>query len=498
MSVFNYAYNLGNFRRKQPEINKDATISIEIAHRSNFEEVCLWGKWMVSKPLTLAHKAYTTYLMIKNKDLLKSIKWQIYPGNRINYMPTSKTSFHIISDPKIIATIAQHYRNDPEGVFQKNIDANTFSLLLRDLFPKQTEPFSDSELREQFLLTCSKENTAKFRHSFFCLVGPAEISRLKPELNKVIKEILEWLAQRESEGSVQISASALSELITVATLSRLFLGYSGSIEECRQIGKAVSFALNFRLMKNGAPSEEQQKQYQWALQTLRSAIELSEGAFTQHLKESHFSEIERLSMLFLTYLAGSETTSLMMQYVLWRLGQQPECQEQMFGEAKTTDLEQPKAIVHFLNECLRFYTPAYVFTRYARENLDIKIGNNPNGDWTYRIWKNEGIICSPFLAGQDDKKRGNPKDFRPEKASSHPSIIFNSGRHNCPGQWLAKAEIIDFVSQTLQNYTITSSPEKEELAMTGLMTLKVEDVQLTFTRRQEMSDLKDQKIDKNR
>lgn len=79
----------------------------------------------------------------------------------------------------------------------------------------------------------------------------------------------------------------------------------------------------------GEADTKQSEQYEQDLQTLRDAIKSSRGEFIDSLRESGLSPIQIKGELMIVYLAGSETTSSSMEYILWRLGQDLDLQNEI-------------------------------------------------------------------------------------------------------------------------------------------------------------------------
>ncbi len=482
MSFFNALYTLASGRQEQP-INESSRVTVQIANRSKAEEALLWLKWTVSLPVTVCHSLYNIGVMLKHRELKTPIGLQVYSGNQIHSMPFlfPSPSLHLVSSPKVMCAVAQHFRNDSDGPFTGGSVSKVLYPLLRDLFP-ETQSLQDQELQEMLILTCSRENVPTFRNVLLQFIGPQFSDQLELTLDQVMDEVLEWLSKQEKLGSITLSAKELTQLVTVATVSRFFLGHPGPFEEYQKIGSAVTFAFNFNLIKQlKTPPSEQVAQYEEALTTIRSALELSQGRFPDFLRHSSsLSSFQVKGLLFSSYAGGSDTTSAVLQSILWRLGQMGVAYQE---ELKVDEAEK---LSHFISECTRIFAPAYI-SRFARENVDICVKNEGKKEWQYRIWKGNGIINAPPLAGKNEKLFDSPHSFNPDrfigKKEPFPTHIFGMGAHKCPGLWLAKTEIRACVSKILKRYHIASLPNKKELNVTGFLSFKPEEVTLTFTRR---------------
>ncbi|MGE5196281.1 MAG: cytochrome P450, partial [Anaerolineae bacterium] len=139
-------------------------------------------------------------------------------------------------------------------------------------------------------------------------------------------------------------------------------------------------------------------------------------------------------------------------------------------------------------ESIRLFTPAYVIGRQPASDL-LCVVKNKQGEEVFRekIAQKEGILSMPTFAGRDPTQYEKPDEFNPHRFKDLPKTLpwlpFADGKHSCPGQWLAKAEVLALITALVQKYEIKSFPEKE-IRQKGYMTLKpAEDVWLTLTER---------------
>ncbi len=478
MSIFKAIYTLGGYRTPpEMHIDEDSDVSIELATQSHARQSACdkatnWATWLVTYPFKFLEGVHNAFLFRRHQDLLGIVD-QTYRGNAITPMPLLSMSFHLVSSPKLISEIAfRHFRSDPNGLFLTP-NFSSFLDLLRDLFPEHAREVS----KEDFLFTCSRTSTRELRSPFMEFFHRSYArERMKPVLEEVSKEIL---ASIEQTGGRKISARELAETLSVAVLSRLCLDPTLSLTECQQIGRAASIAMNYRLMPSS--STTQSEEYEWAKgklhEVISKVIRSNSGEFVQFLHHKGMSEIRIYGTLMLVYIAGSETTSTALHSILWRLGQHTEIQDRI--------AEDPSVLEPFIRDCLRVVPPVYVFTRVAREDLIVTVKKEGIVEWQYPISKGDGIMCSPYLAGKEEYQG-------PSSSSSHanqyPTMVFSEGPHACPGRPLAENEISTFISAALKEYVITSTPNKPNLSAKAIFTLKPEEVGLTFTRREAMSE----------
>ncbi len=460
---------LNAINRPQPQlhVNEDSEVSIKLAKHSACAKAANWFKWMVNFPMNSFKGACNAYLFLKNQDLAGILDQTCSSGNAITPVQMSFESFHLVSSPKLIHEIAfRHFRDDPNGLFETP-QKSSFLNLLRDLFSE----YKDEISKEDFLFTCSRENTKGLRSPFmeFFLKSNAR-ERMQPVLKEVTKEILDSIEKKDGG---EISARELTETLSVAVLSRLCLDPTLSLKECQEIGRAASIAMNYWLMFSS--SAAQKEEYEWAKGRLRKAIQSSNGEFVQFLHDAGMSEIRIYGTLMLVFIAGSETTSTALHSILWRLGQHTEVQDEIVEDASVLD--------RFIKECLRIFPPVYVFARVAREDLVITVKNKDSKEWHYFISKGERIMCSPYLAGKEEHQMTSSGT---SYANQYPTMVFSMGHHACPGRPLAENEISTFISGALEKYVITSTPNKPNLSAKGMLTLKPEEVGLKFNVRDDV------------
>lgn len=464
MSLLKSIYTLGGYRAPpQLSIDEDSDVSIKLTHPGTCAKVTNWATWFLNLPLNSLEGASNAYQFLQTQDFAKILD-QSYCGSAITPMPLLLSTFHIVSSPKLIQEVAfRHFRHDPNGLFETP-EKSSFLNLLRDLFPEYKNEIS----KEDFLFTCSRENTKELRSPFmdFFLKSNAR-ERMQPVLEDVIKEMLDSI---ENQDGREISARELTETLTVAVLSRLCLDPTLSLEECQEIGRAASITINYWLMFSS--NKTQKQEYERAKEKLRTAIQASKGDFVEYLREAGMSEIRIFGTLMLVYIAGSDTTSTALHSILWRLGQQTNIQDEI--------LKDPSTLDPFIKECLRISPPVYSFARVAREDLIITVKNKGKIQWQYPIAKGERIVCSPYLAGKEDPQ---PPPASASSGNQYPTMVFSVGHHSCPGRPLAESEIASFISAALKKYVMTSKPNKPKLAAKGMLTLKPEEVGLKFIKR---------------
>ncbi|BES98079.1 cytochrome P450 [Nesidiocoris tenuis] len=172
--------------------------------------------------------------------------------------------------------------------------------------------------------------------------------------------------------------------------------------------------------------------------------------------------------------AGHDTTSTALQFVLLRLGENPEVQEKAYQEqldifgysdrdVTKEDLNKMHYLDLVLKECLRLHPPAPQIARVLRE--DVTLPNNmiiPSGT---------KVLMNFFLMHRDPENFPNPEKFDPERfthemsKNRHPYSYtpFSAGPRNCIGQKFALMEMKIGLSTILRFCKIRAVTRSKDL-----------------------------------
>lgn len=446
----------------------------------------LWGFCyrMASFPFTIPDRIYNTYLLIKHAELREPAMQNAYPVGWLNSFASLFFTMKLASTTPVMKEILHHPRKDPEGLFHDTENAKAYFPLLRDMYPSEQVEEND------FLLTCGKDFIHNYRRPILQAIGPHNIKKHEDALKEIAAEIVGTL-EKTSDGD-SVNATELSLAYTSSVISKLLLGHPGPLETYKEIAHAIGY-LNTYAMKNAWQhpiSAEEKKTYQEALEVVKSAIDTSLtsaetplfGSLVKILREEKgMSDLQIKSTLFLMYLGGSETTSSLLTYLLWQLGRHPEYQAQILQG-------DPLTVEKVFTESIRLFPSAYIIGRQAATDLICTVQDKEGREiFQDRIGKGENLLCAPTFAGRDPSLYKNPNMFDPSRFKAIPKTLpwmpFSDGKHSCPGQWLAKAEILALVTSLVQKYEI-SSLRKEEPKQLGHFTLKIaEDLWVSLIKR---------------
>lgn len=203
---------------------------------------------------------------------------------------------------------------------------------------------------------------------------------------------------------------------------------------------------------------------------------------------------ENIRFQIITFLiAGHETTSGLLSFVLYLLLKNPEVLKKAYEEVDQVftspvptykQVSKLKYIRMILNESLRIYPTAPQFTLYAKE--DMVLGGK------YPIKKKQNVaILLPQLHRDKDAWGEDADEFRPERFEDPDKIPhdaykpFGNGQRACIGMQFALHEATLLIGMILQKFHLID-PTNYQLKIKQTMTLKPDN----FTMRVQLRDKK--------
>ncbi|HVS74368.1 MAG TPA: cytochrome P450 [Candidatus Acidoferrales bacterium] len=169
------------------------------------------------------------------------------------------------------------------------------------------------------------------------------------------------------------------------------------------------------------------------------------------------------------FLAGHETTALVLTWTWWLLAQHPrveaklhaELDAQLAGRTPTMeDLPRLPYLDRVLTESMRLYPPAWGMARVAME--DLEIGG-------YRVPKGAGVSLAQWVVHRDPRWYEAPEEFRPErwendfikKIPRFAYFPFGGGPRQCIGNSFALMEaglILGTIAQAFRLRLVPGHP----------------------------------------
>lgn len=134
-------------------------------------------------------------------------------------------------------------------------------------------------------------------------------------------------------------------------------------------------------------------------------------------------ERSMISYFVIASTAGHDTTAATTASAMWTLAQRPELLAQLKND--------PALIPGFIEEAIRWTTPAVAFTRSATQDYELSGRQIKKGDLLY---------VSYLSANRDEEVFDAPFEFQADRKPNR-HIGFSYGSHICIGQHLARLEM---------------------------------------------------------
>ncbi|MFD0962870.1 cytochrome P450 [Pseudofulvibacter geojedonensis] len=220
-----------------------------------------------------------------------------------------------------------------------------------------------------------------------------------------------------------------------------------------------------------------------------------EALLVEKENASHFSDKEIYGNVFTILLAGEDTTSNSISWVLYYLAQHPEMVNKIREEAIATfdnnsipqnhqDLKKLKYTNAVIQETLRLkpVTP----NLYMQANEELIINN-------FLIPKDTTIMLQNKVAHTQEKHFYKPNTFLPERwlasnkcpisANHSPEVIktFGAGSRFCPGKNLAMHEMLTAISSICKEFDFTLGVHKNDVTEKFSFTMFPENLLIKFS-----------------
>lgn len=180
------------------------------------------------------------------------------------------------------------------------------------------------------------------------------------------------------------------------------------------------------------------------------------------------------------FIAGHETTAVLMTWALYLVAKHPEAQERLHAEATATAGE-PRTLASLqslaftrqvLNEALRLYPPAWaLFLRRIVEPIEVG---------PHRLEPGEVLLISPWIMHHRPELWDRPEVFAPERfeadehggAAPYAFIPFGGGPRLCAGARLAEMESALMLSALVRRFRFALADPDRPIAITPRFTVR--------------------------
>uniref|UniRef100_A0A1L8E4L3 Putative cytochrome n=1 Tax=Nyssomyia neivai TaxID=330878 RepID=A0A1L8E4L3_9DIPT len=193
-----------------------------------------------------------------------------------------------------------------------------------------------------------------------------------------------------------------------------------------------------------------------------------------------WTETEIVAQCFLFLLAGFESISASLSFVVYEIGVNPEIQNKVYEEVKSVNdelkgerityekLQKMKYLDMVISEALRMYPPTAVVDRECNKDITLNLYDDMEFDF-----KKDYVIWIPIYAfHRDPKYFPYPEKFDPERFSDenkhliNPSVYvpFGIGPRNCIGSRFALMELKSIIYYLILNFKLEPT-EKTQIPL---------------------------------
>lgn len=259
-------------------------------------------------------------------------------------------------------------------------------------------------------------------------LGPGQIKKWRPEIEAIIRGLLEPIPSGEPVNFVE----AFSVPLTLKVIC-LILGIP-----YEEMGFFRHYSDEFTHLVDPAHPLERAK---IAMETVVEGYDKLRGKLEGYQRcpaENLMSAIanatyqegrattmdEALSMVHTSIIAGNETTRNALSSAMFTLARRPDVWARLKSE--------PKKIAAFVEEVLRRDGPAVTTPRTVLEDVELAGVHIPKGSCIFVMWAAGSLDGQVFA---------NPMEFDIDRPNKSAHSTFGLGIHHCAGSSLARAEL---------------------------------------------------------
>jgi cytochrome P450 len=184
---------------------------------------------------------------------------------------------------------------------------------------------------------------------------------------------------------------------------------------------------------------------------------------------SAFGVAEIRNQLVTFFMAGHETTALVLMWTLFLLASHGQIQQQLHLEleqvlgdhpASADDIERLPRLDQLLKEVMRLYPPVWLFARQAAEG-GVLAG--------FPIPRGATVFASPWVSHRSARQYADPDEFRPERWAADRQrslprfayLPFGGGPRACIGASFARVAMSIVLSSVLRRFSVELTSETD-------------------------------------
>lgn len=421
-----------------------------------------WVRWVSRGVIRMVIRIYNTPFFLKWRRYSEymwkgALHTPLYTLRTLSVSPSFKPvmlDVHVTGHPEIVKALLQLHRNGPTFSTQGG-RKQAFVYLMEAVFPNILANNNDS------ILSCDEEHSYRFRS----LLHKAFTAQKIKEQESVVQSIINTTLDRWSTLGI-FQLQDLMKIFTAELVGKLFLGFDGPYDK---IAHAISSQL-FPFMGRAAwaqgqtkmtPEEEKGKQV--ALETVKSIFDkahdpLSPPSLIKTMMKEGFSDQEIRAMILTLLIAGQDTTSSLLCYILMEMAVDPTLQHFYLNGTINSKM--------LIAEGLRMMPPASFIARVPGQDLVIQLGE----DITF-VHANQLIAASPVYLGKNRSivPGTNLELFLPhrwinqplpENLTQLPWFPMGGGAHECVGHKVANFNMTLFLDTILNKYELRTPLKK--------------------------------------
>jgi cytochrome P450 len=469
---------LQNKKPKKAEVSRDP-----LYKRIQYLEDRSW--WT---PAMLKERVKNTYYMLNPAYTLDTLQGLLEkrPGHykKVCALNTINQQMCLIGNKAYVEAILTLQRNPDE---EDRLDGGFFLTIFR-------------RAMGETVATCPASKSTIFRKALKpSFIGKVDSVYHEKFEKHSLEQIQTWL---KSSSSINLT-QGLNEF-TLKIIASVFLNFESDLTEINEATKTLTKSL--RAYFFGVPFKVYEHSVKWATSVLQRSItdllKEPQDTIIKDMKEAKtrdgeaiFTEKEIKDGSSSIFLAGGDTTSSTLIYLIYELGKRPELQDAIYQEwaqqradGKTFKqyVNSEKTLLNaVVQEGLRLNPPAVNVPRRASQTIYI---NDHEKQKSIEIPKGTPLLLGLYFTQREERDWEDPNTFNPyrflqdgEKNKSS-LLAFSTGPNMCLGQAFARRLTKVLILTLIQESTWTS-PNDHFKQIMKLTLSSDEDIYVNFKAR---------------